>query len=82
LVVEVEGPVHDFDASWAYDQRRKAWLEAEGYLVRSIDVKEIDDDIADVIDGIRADLHDQELAGHLASRCDRPLRRASPDTSP
>ena len=60
LVVEVDGPVHDADTRWANDQRRTAWLQSQGYFVRSINVEDIDEDIADVVDSIRADLHDRQ----------------------
>ncbi len=30
LVIEFNGLSHDDDRQWAYDQRRQAWLEAQG----------------------------------------------------
>ena len=52
LVVEINGPTHDGDAEWAYDQRRRAWLEAEGYRVMPVTVEDVDEDLDSVIDSI------------------------------
>jgi len=52
LVVEINGPAHDGDAAWAYDARRTAWLEAEGYRVMRIAVEDIDEDFESVMDSI------------------------------
>jgi very-short-patch-repair endonuclease len=56
LVVEINGPAHDGDAQWAYDQRRTAWLEAQGYRVMRIIVEDVDEDLDGVIDGIYGEL--------------------------
>ncbi|TMF72465.1 MAG: DUF559 domain-containing protein [Chloroflexi bacterium] len=56
LVIEVDGPVHDRETRWAYDARRKAWLEAEGYRVLTIPVSDIGHDLSQVMDRIRANL--------------------------
>jgi very-short-patch-repair endonuclease len=52
LVIEVDGPHHDDEHQWAYDMRRHAWLEAEGYRVVRIRVEEIDRDLDGVMGGI------------------------------
>ena len=78
LVVEVNGPTHDGDARWAYDERRQAWLESEGYRVLRIPVHRIDKDADEVAAWILAVLDEQEAAGFRR----RPLRPASPATSP
>jgi very-short-patch-repair endonuclease len=54
LVVEVDGPLHGDDVPTAYDQRRTAWLEADGYHVIRFLASEVDDDLDAVVDGIRA----------------------------
>ena len=61
LVVEVDGPTHD-EQAWAYDVRRQAYLEADGYRVLRISVHEIDRDPADVAATIRAALQDLVLS--------------------
>ena len=57
LVVEVDGPSHD-ESVWAYDMRRQASLEADGYRVLRISVHDIDRSPADVAATIRAALED------------------------
>jgi very-short-patch-repair endonuclease len=54
LLVEVDGPFHSDDVPTAYDQRRTAWLEADGYHVIRFLASEVDDDLDTVVDGIRA----------------------------
>ncbi len=76
LVVEINGPTRDGDAAWAYDQRRQAWLEAEGYRVLRIPVSSIDSNADDVAVWILAVLDEQEAIGHRR----RPLRPALPAT--
>jgi len=56
LVVEIDGPVHDHETRWAYDARRKAWLEAEGYRVLTIPASDIGGDLSEVMDTIWANL--------------------------
>jgi very-short-patch-repair endonuclease len=56
LVIEINGPAHDFDASWAYDQRRTAWLLAEGYRVMTIIAEDVDQDLDGVLDSIYSEL--------------------------
>jgi very-short-patch-repair endonuclease len=51
-VIEVDGLHHDDQHQWAYDTRRQAWLEAEGYRVVRIRVEEIDRDLDAVMGGI------------------------------
>ena len=62
LVVEINGPSHD-DAAWAYDRRRQAWLEAQGYRVLGIPVAWIDSDVVAVIETIQAELDESRLQG-------------------
>jgi very-short-patch-repair endonuclease len=72
LVVEIDGPTHYVDdAKVAYDRRRDAWLEAEGYAVHHIGVAEISRDLGDVIDGIYAALDERERLGFAR----RPAQR-------
>jgi len=72
LVVEVVGPAHDDEVQWAYDQRRFAWLEIQGYRVVPIAVQEIDVDIAGVLDRIAAELLQGEELGFARVRSDGP----------
>ena len=55
LVVEIDGPIHD-ESSLAYDVRRQAWLEAEGYRVLRIPVSWVDADADAVAETIRDEL--------------------------
>ncbi|TME20470.1 MAG: DUF559 domain-containing protein [Chloroflexi bacterium] len=48
--------VHDHETRWAYDARRKAWLEAEGYRVLTIPASDIGRDLSEVMDTIWANL--------------------------
>ena len=79
LVIEVDGPVHDRETRWAYDARRKAWLEAEGYRVLTIPVSDIGHDLSQVMDRIRANLAAPPAgcAGHLPIKVGRTCRRAN-----
>ena len=72
LVVEVVGPAHDDEVQWAYDQRRYAWLEIQGYRVVPIAVQEIDVDIAGVLDRIAAELLQRQELGFARVRSDGP----------
>lgn len=81
LVVEVQGPVHDFDVQGAYDKRRTAWLEADGFRVLEIRVEDIDSDLDEVIDGIHAELIQRAQEGFRQYR-PQPHRRPAGDTSP
>ena len=78
LVIEVNGPAHDSDARWAYDRRRQAWLEAEGYRVLRVIVEDIDDDIDEVMGSIYGELLERERCGFRK----RPHPPAAPGTSP
>jgi very-short-patch-repair endonuclease len=78
LVVEVDGLHHDSDRQWAYDVRRQAWLEAEGYRVLRFRVETVDEDVTVVTDTILAALDEREAEGYMR----RPLRPAAPATSP
>jgi very-short-patch-repair endonuclease len=66
LVVEIDGPTHD-DAHCAYDLRRQAWLEAEGYKVVRIPVSAIDDDANDAVQIISMELEERETLGFSRS---------------
>jgi len=52
LVVELDGPEHGTDAAEAYDVRRTAWLECDGYRVLRFSVTSVDEDLDSVIDSI------------------------------
>jgi very-short-patch-repair endonuclease len=81
LIVEVDGPTHEDELTWAYDVRRQAWLEAEGYRFLRIPVFWIDQDADDAVDAILVALEEQEKLGFVKRRS-APLRRPSGDTSP
>jgi len=71
LIVEIDGPTHGFDRQWAYDLRRQAWLEAEGYCVLRIGTAAIDEDVLNAVATIRATLREREELGFAR----KPLRR-------
>ncbi|HKC19493.1 MAG TPA: endonuclease domain-containing protein [Candidatus Dormibacteraeota bacterium] len=71
LIVEVDGPAHDFDDTSAYDQRRDAYLESIGYKVLRIPVADIDRELDDVMHRVFAELFEREALGFQR----RPLRR-------
>ena len=73
LVIEIDGPSHS-DEGAAYDVRRQAWLEAEGYKVVRFPVYDIDDEVEGVIDSIRYELEEREKVGFGR----RPSRSTSP----
>ena len=73
LVIEIDGPSHS-DEWAAYDIRRQAWLEAEGYKVIRFPVCLIDDEVVDVMDSIRYELEEREKLGFGR----RPSRFTSP----
>ena len=76
LVIEIDGPTHD-DARWAYDRRRQAWLEAEGYKVIRIPVSDIDWDAGDAVETIAIELEEREKLGFTR----RPFRPPSPSAA-
>jgi very-short-patch-repair endonuclease len=78
LVVEINGPAHDHPDQWAKDERRVAWLEAQGYRVVRIAVEEISSDLDQVLYRIYAELVAREQMGYTRG----PHRPASPATSP
>jgi very-short-patch-repair endonuclease len=57
LIVEVDGPSHD-DWAAAYDARRQAWLECEGYQVLRIPVSVIDEDAESAVEWIASVLEE------------------------
>ena len=63
LVVEVDGPIHEFEENWAYDMRRQAWLENKGYRVLRIPHHWIDEDIESATETIRVTLDEQAARG-------------------
>jgi very-short-patch-repair endonuclease len=82
-VVEINGPTHYTDAGWAYDQRRTAWLEADGYRVLQFQVNDVDEDLDCVIDTIHRELSALGIpARRLRPEVPAPLRPASPRTCP
>jgi len=62
LIVEIDGPIHDYSND-AYDMRRQAWLEAEGFRVIRFTARDVDDEVVDVVDAIRYELDDLEKLG-------------------
>jgi very-short-patch-repair endonuclease len=80
LIVEIDGPTHEDELTSAYDIRRQAWLETEGYRVLRIPVFWIDQDADDAVDSILVALEEQEKVGFVR-RHSVPLRRPSGDTS-
>lgn len=73
LVVEINGPTHYSDAERAYDERRTAWLEANGYRVLQFGVNDVDEDLDSVIETIHREL----LAMGIPANRSRPDRRGS-----
>jgi very-short-patch-repair endonuclease len=63
VIVEINGPIHDHEQQWLHDQRRRAWLESQGYRVLTVLVEDIDGDISEVMDGIEAELVEREKLG-------------------
>ena len=78
LIVEIDEPAHQGDATWAYDLRRQAWLETEGHRMLRISVSQISRDLNEVIETIYVVLLEQEKRGFFR----RPHRPAPPATSP
>ena len=72
LVVEINGPSHA-DERAAYDIRRQAWLEAEGYRVIRFPVRDVDEEVVNVIDSML-----RVLAGMVQRTDDGLLIRAVP----
>jgi very-short-patch-repair endonuclease len=83
LVIEIDGPSHS-DEWAAYDIRRQAWLEAEGYKVIRFSVYDIDEEVVDVMDSISYELEERAKLGFRQRRSEvRPSPSVgSADTSP
>jgi very-short-patch-repair endonuclease len=62
LVIEIDGLSHQEELA-AYDIRRQAWLEAEGHRVVRFPVRDIDENVVDVMDTIRVELEEREQLG-------------------
>ena len=62
LIVEIDGPSHDYSRD-AYDMRRQAWLEANGYGVIRFTARDVDHNVADVVDAIRYELEERLKLG-------------------
>jgi very-short-patch-repair endonuclease len=62
LVIEIDGPSHEEEQA-AYDTRRQAWLEAEGHRVVRFPVRDIDENVMNVMDTIRVELEEREQLG-------------------
>ena len=81
--MEIDGPSHDYSRD-AYDMRRQAWLEANGYGVIRFTARDVDHNVAGVVDAIRYELEERLKLGFTP----RPYRASfSPsvgfaDTSP
>lgn len=56
LVIEVDGPHHETPEAIAYDARRTAWLESQGYRVRRFSTRQVVDDREAVLTAIMADM--------------------------
>jgi len=69
LAVEIDGPLHDEES----DQRKTAYLEAQGFRVTRIAVGDVDEFLDDVIETI---LRDLEAPHPVAASGARPPRRA------
>jgi very-short-patch-repair endonuclease len=63
LVVEINGPTHEFEEQWLYDERRRAWLEGQGYRVLTVPVEDVDGDVGVVVEWIEAELLEREALG-------------------
>ena len=81
LVVEIDGPGHDFTE--AYDNRKDTWLFAEGYHVLRFSVSLVDEGVDSVAATILRELtdnHPPELASphpaELAPRAEPPSPQA------
>src|SRR5260370_34459725 len=62
LIVEIDGPRHDYSND-AYDMRRQAWLEAEGFRVIRFTAPAVDGAVVDRADAIRPELEDRAKPG-------------------
>ena len=57
LIVEVDDWAHQLEQSWKPDNRRQAWLEAQGYTVMRFDDDDVRNDCGAVADAIYAKLY-------------------------
>ena len=77
LIVELDGSSHDGeDAQVAYEQRRQAWLESQGYRVLSLSGRELPEE--DPLQGAweAVDMALSEMSGALDPSRLRPGSRA------
>ncbi|HKW07789.1 MAG TPA: endonuclease domain-containing protein [Candidatus Dormibacteraeota bacterium] len=56
LIVEVDGPAHDDDNHGDRDRLRDVWLDRQGYRVVRIPVRDIDEDMTEVLERIFMEL--------------------------
>ena len=74
LIVEIDGEVHDHDVTAAYDQRRDAWLRAEGYSVLRVPARDVDRDLDEVMHTIFETLEEFRLGPSGGFAATSPLR--------
>jgi very-short-patch-repair endonuclease len=67
LVIEFNGLSHDNDRRWDYDQRRQAWLEAQGYRVLNLNYETELEQLDDLIAVIYGHLERLEAEGVIAA---------------
>ena len=66
LVIEFNGLSHDDDQQWAYDERRQAWLEAQGYRVLNLNYETEGEQLDDLVAAICGHLERLEADGLVA----------------
>jgi very-short-patch-repair endonuclease len=66
LVIEFNGLSHDDDDQWAYDQRRQAWLQAQGYRVLTLSFETEQVQVDDLLTAIYGHLEQLQANGLIA----------------
>jgi len=66
LVIEFNGLSHDDDRQWAYDQRRQAWLEAQGYRLLNLSFETEQVQVDDLLAAIYGHLEQLQANGLIA----------------
>jgi very-short-patch-repair endonuclease len=78
LIIELDGPQHLTPAAIEHDERRTAWLAAQGFHIIRFRNQELDEDVQGVVQGIARALQEREPPKSPLSPNPSPPRGGGP----